>query len=551
MNLVTDRCLPVVATDGTRRSSSIAELCQAPPGLAPAAAFATGRPELDVALQELTIGSLATGRMPVEDDEVSVLAETRDAAVVRLDLLEIARAFEVDGAKPRFQQDLNEIEGEVQPITNLLLEGAAGFMSKPDRFGPRPVMSRASAGIALHALQSFAPSGGRGHRTSLRGGGPLTTLVVPEPGEDPRPLWDLLTANVPLTSEGHVLPRGARCDPRIFPWLRQTIRSDEPKAPTVSQEDPRVHPLQALWGMPRRVVLVLEQNVERRRCVLTGEVDEVVATGFRMRHGGTNYGTWTHPLTPYRSFKGEFLPMHPSEGRTNFPDWVALSVGSTRRGIRPALCVDAARRRGEATGRIAATGLVTENAKIVHWKGDVVPLVAADADGRKVSAAATRLGEAAEVVARQTRFAVGRAITRRFKDAAAKTQAVAMVEDEVMSRLEPAFGRRLAQVGGGGDLGQALGTDSSAKGDAGNKSGWLYDLRSAAMEVFDRHAPSSDMTGLKAEEVERRILARDGLGFCLAGYGTSGKALFDALGLPPPKRGGGEATKTATKGGKA
>ena len=49
MNLINDRWMSIVATDGSRRLASIAEICQAPEGQAPAEAFAWGRPELDVA----------------------------------------------------------------------------------------------------------------------------------------------------------------------------------------------------------------------------------------------------------------------------------------------------------------------------------------------------------------------------------------------------------------------------------------------------------------------------------------------------------------------
>ena len=63
--------------------------------------------------------------------------------------------------------------------------------------GGAPVLSRAAAAMALFTLQTYAPSGGAGHRTGFRGGGPLTTLALPgpPPGEPPT-LWHLLWANV-------------------------------------------------------------------------------------------------------------------------------------------------------------------------------------------------------------------------------------------------------------------------------------------------------------------------------------------------------------------
>ncbi|MGG2362666.1 type I-E CRISPR-associated protein Cse1/CasA, partial [Salmonella enterica] len=66
----------------------------------------------------------------------------------------------------------------------LLIEspGANTLKKNLDHFvrrGRVEVLAPAAAAMALFTLQTFAPSGGAGHRTSLRGGGPLTTLVRP------------------------------------------------------------------------------------------------------------------------------------------------------------------------------------------------------------------------------------------------------------------------------------------------------------------------------------------------------------------------------------
>nr|WP_231886596.1 type I-E CRISPR-associated protein Cse1/CasA [Methylomonas methanica] len=50
------------------------------------------------------------------------------------------------------------------------------------------------AATALFTLQTNAPSGGVGHRVGLRGGGPLTTLVLPKASQTT--LWQKLWLNV-------------------------------------------------------------------------------------------------------------------------------------------------------------------------------------------------------------------------------------------------------------------------------------------------------------------------------------------------------------------
>ena len=96
----------------------------------------------------------------------------------------VAHAFDLDGPGPRFLQDLDPLEGaDDKEIAALLIDapGAQTLRNNADLFvkrGGAPVLSRATAAMALCTLNAYAPSGGAGHRTSLRGGGPMTTLVV-------------------------------------------------------------------------------------------------------------------------------------------------------------------------------------------------------------------------------------------------------------------------------------------------------------------------------------------------------------------------------------
>ena len=69
----------------------------------------------------------------------------------------------------------------------------ADLMVKRGRYGNLPLPL---AAMALYTLQSFAPSGGAGNRTSMRGGGPMVTLMQPLDG-NAHPLWRLIWSNVP------------------------------------------------------------------------------------------------------------------------------------------------------------------------------------------------------------------------------------------------------------------------------------------------------------------------------------------------------------------
>jgi hypothetical protein len=86
----------------------------------------------------------------------------------------LAAAFNLDGDGPRFLQDLEDFPGDSLPIERLLIDAPGentverntDLLVKRDRVA---LLGRPAAAMALYTLQTFAPSGGAGHRTSLRG----------------------------------------------------------------------------------------------------------------------------------------------------------------------------------------------------------------------------------------------------------------------------------------------------------------------------------------------------------------------------------------------
>src|SRR5207244_8367952 len=93
----------------------------------------------------------------------------------------VSAAFDLDGAGARFMQDLKLTDGEDKEIAPLLIEAPGGstLRNNTDFFikrGSVEQMCYSCVATALFTLQINAPSGGVGHRTSLRGGDPLTIL---------------------------------------------------------------------------------------------------------------------------------------------------------------------------------------------------------------------------------------------------------------------------------------------------------------------------------------------------------------------------------------
>ena len=417
-NLLHERWLPVRRRDGSREWINPAQITD---DLAnnPIVSIEWPRPDFRIASLEFLIGLLATACPPADEDawfdcwENPPMPEALAAAFAPL-----AHAFNLDGDGPSFLQDFDaKLEGEPLPAEALLIEapGAqtrtnnATLFVKADRAN---VISRATAAIALFTLQTYAPSGGAGVRTSLRGGGPLTTLVLP--GGEPT-LWQVLWANVPQRA------RPSQSDlPQVFPWLAPTRSAD--RYPMTTPADKSVHPLQCWWGLPRRIRLEFAENTENQPCGLTGIVDMTHVTGWRQRPNGVNYQTWVHPLSPYyknSSTKPDpktgivtsWLPVHPQPGGIGYRHWVGLVVSDAAKTQRPSASVTAWQSRcldlpDEARdARILAAGYDTKNMKARSFVESEMPLPGGSiAATQRVVFLARHLIAAAEIVASELRY---------------------------------------------------------------------------------------------------------------------------------------------------
>ena len=127
---------------------------------------------------------------------------------------------------------------------------------------------------------------------ALRGGGPLTTLVIPY---EEKILWDKLWLNVLDVEES--FKRITSPSPDIFPWMG-TVRISGKGGVDTRPED--AHPLQVYWSMPRRIRLIESRDADGT-CDLCGSQVDLAVKEYATLNYGVNYvGEWIHPLTPYR-----------------------------------------------------------------------------------------------------------------------------------------------------------------------------------------------------------------------------------------------------------
>ena len=234
-NLIRTAWLPV-----RRRSGAVERI--APWGITdgmnsdPFVSFAWPRPDFDGAAHEFLIGLLSTAAAPEDNDAWAdwwLTPPAPDELERRFALF--ADAFDLDGSGPRFLQDLDPLDGsEEKDVAALLIDapGAQALRNNADLFVKRggvPVMCRGATAMALFALSAYAPAGGAGHRTSLRGGGPLTMMIVADRADGRSTLWGRLWPNVEtqeqIAGRSGMVPRREDHE-TVFPWLVPTRTSN-------------------------------------------------------------------------------------------------------------------------------------------------------------------------------------------------------------------------------------------------------------------------------------------------------------------------------------
>lgn len=476
LNLIRDAWIPVVDADGARRVIAPWQMADAT-----ITRLDWPRADLNIACTELLIGLVALADPPTHaDDWLDRQAPDRDRLRTRLE--EFAPAFDLLGDGPRFMQERGGLTGEIRPTDLLFVDSGGEGGALMVREGRYPGLDQPLAAMALFAMQTQAPSGGRGNLTSLRGGGPMTVLV--DPG---RNLWSLIWANVPNGRPGL---------PEDLPWMRATVTSDGGQAHFPHQG----HPAEVFFGMPRRFWLIAEG-------------DRV--TGVIQRPNGTRYTGWTHPLTPYYRQKpgDDPLPVRPRAGVFSYRHWLGIALRSEG-GLREMPAMVKAWQNGRDDNRRAGlivAGWAMDNMKALDYVLARPPLVRLDDEG------ARRLNgmvAAADHLATALRGALAPVLAEGESREAAR--------EEFYLRTQSDFEARLHALENG-----------HAADEVTRR--WLGDMRRQGMAIFEGHA----LPGLADRMVQDQkaiIDAHRGLASAFAGYTPLGRKAFAELELPAPER---------------
>ena len=329
MNLINDPWIPVIRENRKREKIAPWQIAETHN---PVVEIAAPRPDFQGGLYQFLIGLLqSTFTLENTNDWLNYFSTPPPLNEVQEKFDKVATAFELyaPDSMPAFLQDYSfakPAKGSGKPISYLLIDAPTEKTCKDncDHFVKRDAvtgMCESCTATALFTLQTNAPSGGRGHRVGLRGGGPLTTLLVPE--DDNASLWRKLWLNV-LFDDNDFNSGVSSVSENVFPWMGPTRLSDKSGCATLRED---VHPLQMYWGMPRR--LRLEPSESFGVCSLCGDHGHRLFSSYRTEARGINYeGPWRHPLTPYREDPEKNTPpvsLKGQRGGLGYRHWLGLA----------------------------------------------------------------------------------------------------------------------------------------------------------------------------------------------------------------------------------
>lgn len=536
-NLLIDPFLPVTTRSGAGRMIRFSELTQTEGDDAPVE-FDWPRPDFNIASYEFCIGVLALA-LQLESDAAWRDHWNRPPSEAEIDgaLAPIVHAFNLDGDGPRFMQDFDLLDGEANAIEALLIDtpGVNGQKKNADLLTHREryaAIGLPAAAMALYAMQQFAPQGGSGHRTSMRGGGPLTTLIVPGArGDEPVGLWRKILANLTVGSQKIDFGAGLH---RSLPWLAKTLLSDNANGENkLHGADGRLHELHAYFGMPRRVRLVF--SGASGVCPLTSMAGPLVSQ-YVQKGGGMNYGTWQHPLTAHRRQTEDGVPnsVKPKSGRFGYRDWVSVTFGSEGGKLAEpsanigSVSADRAKYLNGTAGNVHTLrlgGWAMNSMEAVAYLAADQPFYVADTPERQVDLAdlARALAKAGDCGHDILRRALRRALFSDGANVSLDGGVFADARSRFYEETESAFHALLSSAL---DLGKPLDVPEFGKR-------WMKAMQDVCGRLFVEFTPEPGADPKGAERIANAYGAiRNGF----SGYGASGKALFAALRMAPPTK---------------
>lgn len=373
---------------------------------------------------------------------------------------------------------------------------------------------------ALLTLQLNAPEGGRGHWTGLRGGGPVSTIVLDSN------LWRTLWHNILNVDDLTVFGSTQKNDDvDKFPWAGKTrissaiTRKDEKGkkqkrySNTFTNQD--INPAHIYWAISRRIRL----RIDRKECIcdLCHETGQQIAKYYAKPYGAKYIG-FIHPLSPSYKKEESLFSAHQHEA-VGYKHWLGY-VQNTNEGSEPARVITSAfNNRRLRNFRLWAFGYDMDSMKARCWYEGVMPVVFIDNETqwRKYNSEIAKMILASGRVSDFLSYTVSDAMKdKKKKDKDYTRKIKAMVNQRFWQETEPEFYRRIA----------VLRDEVMQDEDSVNvRRAWYEYLVKEAMDIFNDMSQAEMIEDVDAERVAK---AYNELRKNLCGN----KLKIDVLGLP-------------------
>lgn len=504
MNLLEDEWLTVLRRNGDREKlQGLWRIVDGVESDNPIVDIVSPRADFKGGLYQFFIGLLQTTWAPKNSRKWRASwLNPPDQETLKQAFLSVKDAFVLDSSDSAFMQDY-ELLADKKPIgiASLLIDTSGGgtfFIKEGTTNGMTPYWAM----IALYTLQINAPAGGVGHRTGMRGGGPLTTLVMPDETEQPASLWRKLWLNVLTQQELESATEFSSSEElaHTFPWLDKT-RTSEAGSKTLETHPIHAHPYQVYWSMPRRIRLDFDSK-QSGHCDISHEYAENLVSRYRTQNYGVNYSSaWLHPLTPYvRDPKKEPYSVKAQPGGFCYRHWLGLVLDDDKNHKQAAKIVRIyldsrqALIEGEYQPRLWLFGYDMDNMKARCWYETVMPIFPIAPEQRAVlQQHIGKLIDAATETAADVRSTLKQAWFSRPKEVKGD---VSFIDSQFWQNTEADFYRLLHLFIEHGD------DDDRVKRFFAE---WHRILRDQALSLFDYWALSSNN---EDGDVKRTVKAR-------------------------------------------